>query len=132
MADAKFLSQAAGPDPVLSGHYATKNYVDTAGRDWQVNGASVSFTLGLSDRGTVIQVNSSSGATVTVPTNATVAFPLGTVIRVRKIGTGNVTVAGASGVVINWVGGNFTISAQYGIAEIHKTGTDLWMGMLLP
>jgi hypothetical protein len=83
MADAKFLSQAAGPDPVLSGHYATKNY-------------------------------------------------LGTVIRVRKIGTGNVTVAGASGVVINWVGGNFTISAQYGIAEIHKTGTDLWMGMLLP
>jgi hypothetical protein len=65
-----------------------------------------------------------------VPANASVDFPVGTRVWVRKMGTGNVGVVGASGVTINWVGGNFTVSAQYSRAELHKRATDTWVGFV--
>jgi hypothetical protein len=30
--------------------------------------------------------------------------------------------------VINWVGGNLTISVQYAAAELHKVAVDTWVG----
>src|SRR5690606_26734360 len=41
-----------------------------------------SYTLALSDRGKLIQVDSSSNSILTVPTNAAVAFPVGTWIDI--------------------------------------------------
>jgi hypothetical protein len=132
VADLVHKSVTSGPDPQLAEHFATKGYTDASRNDWQIFTFTSNVTLGLGSRGSVVHMNSASATTVTVPANATVAYPVGTVIRIRKLGTGNVTVAGAGGVTINWVGGNFTITAQYGMAEIHKTVTDTWYGMLLP
>jgi hypothetical protein len=132
VADLVHKSLTSGPDPQLAEHFATKNYVDINRNNWGVFTSTGSVTPGTVTQGNVINMNSSSATQLTVPANATAAFPIGTVLRIRKINTGNVTVAGASGVTINWVGGNFTITAQYGMAEIHKTATDVWYGMILP
>jgi hypothetical protein len=131
VADLVHKSVTSGPDPQLPEHFATKNYVDGSRNDWQIFTFTGNVTLGLGSRGSVVHMNSSSATTVTVPANATVAYPVGTVIRIRKLGTGNVSIVGAGGVTINWVGGTSTVSTQYGLAEIHKISTDTWVGDVL-
>jgi hypothetical protein len=130
VADIEHRTLTSAPEPVLAAHVATKNYVDVVRNDWSIVALTGSATLIVSDRGKVVAVDSSSATTITVPLNSSVGFPLHTVIRVRKMGTGNVTVAGAGGVTINWAGA-FVISTRYTMAEIQKLGTDLWVGMLI-
>ena len=130
MADLTILSPVAGADPTLTTHLATRNYVDAARSDRAINARTASYTLVSGDRGKVIEVSSTSATTVTVPTNATVAFPVGTIIRVRKTNTGNVAVTGASGVTIDWASTS-TVVTRYTLAEIHKVGADQWRGVLL-
>lgn len=130
MADLVHLSSASGPTPTLAGHFATKSYVDTTGNAMAINARTAAYTLVLGDGGKVVEVNSASALQVTVPTNATVAFPVGTLIRIRKTGTGNVTVAGATGVTIDWASA-FVISTRWTMAEIHKRGVDQWTGVLI-
>lgn len=57
-------------------------------------------TLALADAWNYICPANSSAITLTVPTNASVAFPIGTEITIRAAGTANVTIAAASGVTI--------------------------------
>lgn len=83
-----------------------------------------SRTLALSDEGAFL---SCSGAvTLTVPTNASRAFPIGTEILLYRAGTGAVGVAAASGVTIRSSGG-LTITAQFGVACLKKIGADEWL-----
>lgn len=130
MADLTILSPTVGPDPTLSTHLASKNYVDAARTDMAINARTASYTLVSTDRGKVVEVSSTSATTVTVPTNTSVAFPVGTIIRVRKTNTGNVAVSGAGGVTIDWASTS-TIVTRYTMAEIHKVSSDQWRGVLL-
>lgn len=128
MADLPILSPLTAPEPTLAPHVATKNYVDTAGGDAAIRTVTAGTVLGLSD--VALHVNSSAATTVTVPTHATAGIPVNARRWVRKMGTGNVSVVGASGVTINWVGGLFTITAQYADAELHKIAANTWVGFL--
>lgn len=128
MADLPLLSPASGQTPTLDTHLATKGYVDTTRGVMGLRTVTTGAFLVLGDAGGVVQVNSTTLQSMGVPTNATVAYPVGTRLWVRKVGTGNVNVVGAVGVTINWVGGNFTISAQYASAELHKVAADTWVG----
>lgn len=130
MADLSITGPVTAPDPTLAAHVATKNYVDTTRGQSTSNLRTAGYTTSLSDAGKTVEVDATTTVTVTVPTNATVAYPLSTVLRIRKIGTGNVNVVGASGVTINWASSS-TVSTRYTFAEIHKRGTDLWVGVLL-
>lgn len=129
MADLVHLSQSTGPEPQLSAHLATKNYVDTTHNYVSLNTITGDATLSLSVE--MLRVNASSAATITVPANATVAFPVGARRWVRRVGTANVSVVGAGGVTINWPLGAATITTQYVLAELVKVGTDTWDGVLL-
>lgn len=84
-------------------------------------------TLALTDAGTFQNVNSSSNRTVTVPTNSSVAFPLGTEIEIFRGGSGSVTIAAASGVTIRSPGSNLSIAEQYGCAVLKKIDTNVWV-----
>lgn len=84
-------------------------------------------TLALSEAGCLIQANSSSNLTLTVPTNASVAFPTGTEIEVVRYGTGTLTIAGASGVTIRSANSLTSISSQYATAGLKKMGTNEWL-----
>lgn len=129
MADLVHLSLASGPDPQLSGHFATKAYVDTARS--QATLTSVSGNATLSTSAEVVRVTGSSGATITVPTNSSVPFPVGTRRWIRRAGTADVSVVGAGGVTVNWPGGDFVLTTQYAVAEVVKVGTDTWDGVLI-
>lgn len=83
-----------------------------------------SRALALTDVGAFLSCT--GAATLTVPTNATRAFPIGTEILIYRAGTGAVGVAAASGVTIRTVGG-LTITDRFGIACLKKIGTDEWI-----
>jgi hypothetical protein len=87
------------------------------------------YTLNLTDSNCFIPLNSSSAFTITVPTDNSVNFPVGTRIDMVQLGTGQVTVSGeTSGAQTSLVrstpGAKFR--AQYSGAGLVKISTNLW------
>ena len=82
------------------------------------------YTLVLTDNGRLVTLNNASPITLTVPTNASVAFATGAIINIQQIGAGQVTVAGAGGVTVTGTGTK--LRTQYSAAALVKTGTDSW------
>lgn len=85
-----------------------------------------SNTFALTDGNTWQKCTSAGAMTLTVPTNASVAFPVGTEIDVYQQGAGQVSIAAAGGVTINSAFGNLKIAAQYTGASLKKTATNTW------
>ncbi len=84
------------------------------------------YTLVLADAGKQVTLSNASAVTVTVPTNATVAFAIGVRIYLINLGAGVVTVAGAGGVSV-LQGNNDLNMPQYGTMVLFKTATDSWV-----
>ena len=84
------------------------------------------YTLVLSDADEIVTLNNGSAITLTVPTNASVAYEIGTVINLSQLGAGQVTVAAAGGVTVNSERG-LKIKGQYGVAACIKVATDGWV-----
>jgi len=84
-----------------------------------------SYTLVLSDSAKLIELNNAAAITLTVPTNASVAFPVGTKIDLLQTGAGQVTVGGA-GVTIDATPG-LKLSCQWAAASLIKRATDTWV-----
>lgn len=88
------------------------------------------YTFVLTDnRNKLITASNASAQTYTIPLNSSVAFPTGSVINIIQIGTGQVTIQGASGVTVASTGGTATapkLRAQYSAASLVKVGTDSW------
>lgn len=98
----------------------------------QANTQTASYTAALSDADKSVEMNSASATTFTVPPNSSVAFPVGTVFEVARIGAGAVTIAQGSGVVLRnrlEAAGttNRTIAAQWSAASLRKRATDEWV-----
>lgn len=73
-------------------------------------------------------MTSGSANTVTIPTNATQAFPIGTCISVVQDGAGVTTISAASGVTLNGVSaGSGAINNRYQGVSLLKTGTNTWV-----
>jgi len=85
-------------------------------------------TGGLSLRDTLVECNSSSAFTITIPANSTTAYPIGTSIDLLQVGTGQITVAGAAGVTLNGTPG-LKLRSQYSSATLFKRATDTWIIM---
>jgi hypothetical protein len=85
-----------------------------------------SYTLVLTDASKLITLSNASAIAVTIPTNASVAFPIGTQIDLCQIGAGKVTFSG-SGVTIDSQGSNKSIAAQWVGISLIKTATDEWL-----
>ncbi len=96
--------------------------------DWTItDDATASYTLVLADRGTVRTMSSGSANTLTIPANASVAFPIGTMIRVIQIGAGTTSITGDTGVTLNGVSaGSGDVSAQWDEVRLYKVATDEW------
>lgn len=88
------------------------------------NQTGTAYTLALTDQGAVVTVNNASAATVTVPSNASVAFPIGATINLVRLGAGTVVVAPAGGVTVRAVG--LGLNGQYAGGTLHKIATDTW------
>ena len=110
--------------------------VATLNSDSKVNAAQASSkivsvtsskTLDSTYAGTLVQVNSSSAITITVPTNASKPIAVGTEIEVCRWGSGTVTFSASSGVTVNSVGSAMSIADQYGCAVLKKMDTNVWL-----
>jgi hypothetical protein len=91
----------------------------------QFNRQSSSYTLVLSDWGKIIETNASFPNTITIPTNASVPFPIGTEIQVLQYNSGQTTIAG-SGVTLRSKSSQLKIANQYTGVTLLKVGTDEW------
>ena len=86
------------------------------------------YTLVLGDAGDVVELGNSSAITLTIPTNAVAAFPVGTKITILQTGAGQVTVSGPSGGTLNATPGT-KLRAQWSSATLLKRATDTWVLM---
>lgn len=87
--------------------------------------SGTSYTLALSDAGGWVRMTSGSANTVTVPLNASVAFPINTIISVRQAGTGQTTIGAAGGVTINATAA-LLLRTQGSTISLIKIGSDTW------
>ncbi len=92
-----------------------------------VTALTANTTLALTHAGRVLTMSSTSARTITIPANATVAFPIETEIAIININTGALTIAPASGVTLNSEGGKTKITKQYASAALKKTATNTWI-----
>ncbi len=85
------------------------------------------YTLVLADDHKLVSCSNSSAITLTIPTNESVAFPVGTQILILQKGTGQVTIGKAEGVTVNSVDSANKTVAQYSMAGLIKMATDTWL-----
>jgi len=71
-----------------------------------------------------IRMTSGSSRTLTVPTNASVAFPIGTQVDIHRV-SGAVTVAASGGVTVN-TPETLNLRKPHSSASLIKVGTDEW------
>jgi hypothetical protein len=83
------------------------------------------YTLVLTDQSKLVTLTNASAIAVTIPTNASVAFPIGTQIDLSQDGAGKVTFSGA-GVTINSLSSLKSIWGQYVWVTLIKKATDTW------
>lgn len=111
------LAQALGADmkAALRGRYASVTTVTAA-----------AYTPTAADEGRLVALSSGSPVTVTLPTDATAAIPVGGSIDFAAIGTGMATFAGASGVTVNGTPSLVT-RAQWSTVTAVKRAADTWL-----
>jgi hypothetical protein len=86
------------------------------------------YTMSLSDASKLIEMNVATANTVNVPTNAQVAFKVGTKVDIVQYGAGQTTITGSSGggVQLRTANNWYKINARYGVASLVKVGTNEW------
>jgi hypothetical protein len=91
---------------------------------------TASFDFGLLDWAPIcfVDSNSASAITGTVRPNSIVAFPIGAVINLCRVGTGAFVIAPGTSVVINREGGGaLSLRAQWSTAFLRKIKTNEWV-----
>ena len=88
---------------------------------------TASYTLSaLTERDTLVEMGSSSALTLTIPTDATLNFPIGTSIDILQTSTGQVTIAGSSGVTVNATPG-LKLRTTWSSATLFKRAANTWV-----
>jgi hypothetical protein len=120
------LAAALGDDA----NYATTVTTALAGKvpsATPISQKTASYTLSsINEKDSMIEMNSASATTVTIPTDAAVAFPVGTSLDVLRVGAGAVDIAAAGGVTVNATPG-LKLRAQWSSATLIKRAANTWV-----
>lgn len=135
--DVAVFGAGAGTGVTFNGGVNVAGAVDlqstTNARSATVAVSGTTKTLALTDENTIQECSNGSAQAITIPANASVAFPTGTWITFEQHGAGVVSITGATGVSINGNteagGGESTVSiaAQWGAVTFRKIGTDSYI-----
>jgi hypothetical protein len=92
---------------------------------------TASYTAVLANNGQVVTMSNASANTFSIPTNASVAFPVGTQINVLQIGAGQTTIQAVTSGTTTVLSTGATAAApklrvQYSMATCIKAATDTW------
>lgn len=88
--------------------------------------AGAAYTTVLADAGKIVQCTRATAVAVTIPANASVAYPIGTVIYIEQDGAGQVTVTAAGGVTLHNAS-SVTTRAQYSLLGVVKMAVNTWL-----
>jgi hypothetical protein len=88
---------------------------------------ATTYTLSLTDNGKLVTLSNAAAITVTVPTNAAVALPVGASIDLLQLGAGQITVSPAGGVTVNKSMATAKSRTQYSVLTLTKIATDTWV-----
>jgi hypothetical protein len=112
----------------VSGSITTNGYI-VGYLEAPQNAQNTSYTLTLTDSGKHVYSQNTATQVLTIPTNANVAFNIGTMVSIVLQGSGNVTVSPFSGVTL-YLAGNSTSASRtistYGMATLMKVATNTW------
>ena len=93
------------------------------------NAQNTSYTLTITDSGKHIYSQNTATQVLTIPTNANVAFNVGTMVSIVLQGSGSMTISPFSGVTL-YLAGNSTSASRtistYGMATLMKVATNTW------
>jgi hypothetical protein len=88
------------------------------------------YTLALSDENGIVSMNNASASTLTIPANASIAFPVDAQTDIFQFGAGALTVEGDTGVTVNGVSaGGAALTARYTGVTLVKVATNEWVMM---
>jgi hypothetical protein len=90
------------------------------------NAKTSSYTLALSDNTNLVEMDSSSANTITVPSDSAVAFPVGASVDIFQRGTGQTTLVAGSGVTLLYTPG-LKLRARYSAATAIKRSANTWI-----
>jgi len=95
----------------------------------QLNAQTVTtYTLALADAGYLITLSNVSAISVTIPTDASVAFPIGTQILLMQLLAGQVTVSAVTPGTTTVAGKNgLKTSGQYAVISLIKIAANSWV-----
>ncbi len=95
-------------------------WLETNNQTW------TTYTLVIWDAGKVVTLNNAAAITLTIPTNASVAFVIWTIINFEQLWAWQVTFWWAW-VTINSKWWNLKFTAQFSWSYLRKTATDTWI-----
>lgn len=88
---------------------------------------TASYTLSdLAERDSLIEISSQSATTITIPSDSSVDFPIGTTLDILQTASGQVTVEGAQGVTVNATPG-LKLRTQWSSATLMKRAANTWV-----
>lgn len=118
-----------GAPPAISGTNLTKFDSALVSLSLGLVGFSTqtgNYTLVLADSGTVIEMNSATGLSLTIPPNSSVAFAVGTTVEIFQYGAGQVTIVAGAGVTLRSPSGRVVTATQYASVMLRKRAADEW------
>jgi hypothetical protein len=125
----------ATKDTLVVGNLEAEGVVFSDGTQTKVGVPSItiisqktdSYTLAsLTERDTIIEIDKSTGTTLTIPTDATLNYPVGTTLDIIQTGSGQVTIAGAIGVTVNATPG-LKLRTQWSSVTLLKRASNTWL-----
>lgn len=116
---------------ILDGTIATADIADLAVTsdklaDLVINAQTASYTLVLTDKNKLVEISNAAANTLTVPANASVAFPTGSQVHFVQTGAGQTTLTPDAGVTINGTPG-LKLRTQWSSATLIKRATNTWV-----
>jgi hypothetical protein len=84
------------------------------------------YTFASGDENKIIELDGTF--TVTIPSDSTFNFPIGTYINILQITSGTITIAGAGGVTVNGSPG-LKLNSQWSGASIVKRSSNTWVAV---
>ncbi|MFC2248554.1 carbohydrate-binding protein [Labrys portucalensis] len=127
-ASTDFATAAQGAKADTAVQPAALTAYEKAGEQVGINTQTgTAYTLALTDKGKIVEMNNAGANTLTIPANATVAFPVNSRIDLSQFGAGQTTIAADAGVTIRSAGGKLKLTGQYSGATLYKRGTDEWV-----
>jgi hypothetical protein len=119
------LEGEAGRVPVVADNEEGFDLVESGALPVQVKTETANYTLVAGDAGAYIRMDVAGANTLTVPEEASVNFPVGTVVQVAQVGAGETTIVAGGASTIN-TPETLVLRKQWAMASLIKVGADEW------